>query len=259
MLYICPVLKYLKMKKGKVIKRTLLTFILGCLIVTMSYGQAALLVLILGDKVATEKFHLSIDGALSLSSLENPGLGKNSLGVNFGLGTHLKLGEKWFLQVDFKPLSQKGAKSVNAIVAIPADISESRTSLKLNYIDVPALIQYKICSKLLIAAGPQISFLTSASQNSEGVSSGSTISAKQDIKSFFNNIDYSIAAELRYSFSIKRKGTRVDIDVFTRYNYGLTDIFKDSAVGSAKTSNFQFGLSFPFIKSPEELEHNKKD
>jgi hypothetical protein len=238
--------------------RVLLITLIVSFTMATSYGQAALLVLILGDKVATEKFHLSIDGALNLSSLQNPGLGKNIPGVNFGLGTHLKIGEKWFLQVDLKPLSQKGAKSVNAIVTIPADIAPSSTNLKLNYIDVPVLIQHKLGSKLFIAAGPQISILTSASQNSEGASSGSNISTKQDTKSLFNNIDYSITAEFRYSLSIKRKGTKVDLDAFARYSYGLSEIFKDSAVGSANTSNFQFGLSFPFIKSSEELAKSGK-
>jgi hypothetical protein len=246
----------MNIKKG--VQRVLLITLIASFTMAVSYGQAALLVLILGDKVATEKFHLSIDGALSLSSLENPGMGKNSLGVSFGLGTHLKLGEKWFLETDFKPLSQKGAKSVNPIVSIPSDIETTIANLKLNYIDVPVLLRYKIGSALFIAAGPQISFLTSASQNSEGVSSGSDISAKQNIKSLFNNIDYSIAGELRYSLSIHRKGTKVDVDTFARYSYGLMEIFKDSAVGSAKTSNFQFGLSFPFIKSPEELAKSNK-
>jgi hypothetical protein len=246
------------MENRKVAKRAALTIILSSLLVTMSYGQAALLVLILGDKVATEKFHLSIDGALNLSSLQNPGLGKNSLGVNFGLGTHLKLGEKLFLEIDFKPLSQKGARSVIPIVTIPPDIETSNTNLKLNYIDIPIFLQYKLGSKLFIAAGPQISYLTSASQNSEGVSSDINIFSKQDIKSLFNKFDYSIAAELRYSLSINRKGTKVDVDVFARYSYGLSEIFKDTAVGSAKISNFQFGLSFPFIKSPEELAESKK-
>jgi hypothetical protein len=246
------------MKINRGVQRVLLIALISSLSIAASYGQAALLVLILGDKVATEKFHLSIDGALNLSSLENPGLGKNIPGVNFGLGTHLKLGEKWFLEVDFKPLSQKGAKSVNPIVLIPSDIVTSNTNLKLNYIDVPVLLQYKLGSKLFIATGPQISFLTSASQDSEGASSGSNISSKQETKSLFNNIDYSIAAELRYSLSFKRKGTKVDVDAFARYSYGLSEIFKDSAVGSARTSNIQFGLSFPFIKSPEELAKSGK-
>jgi hypothetical protein len=246
----------MEIKKG--VQRILLIILIGSSTIAVSYGQAALLVLILGDKVATEKFHMSIDGALNLASLENPGFGKTSLGINFGLGTHLKLGDKWYLEVDFKPLSQKGAKSVNPLIQIPSDIVTSSTDLRLNYIDVPLLLQYKIASKFFVAAGPQISFLTSASQNSEGVSSGGDISAKQNTKSFFNNVDYSIAGELRYSLTLKRKGSKVDVDAFTRYSYGLTEIFKDSGVGSAKTSNFQLGLSFPFIKSPEKLAKSGK-
>jgi hypothetical protein len=247
------------MKITKGVQRILFITLIGSYTMTFSYGQAALLVLILGDKVATENFHLSIDGALNLSSLQNPGLGKNSLGVNFGLGTHLKLGERWFLETDFKPLSQKGARSVNPIVSIPSGIETTNINLKLNYIDVPILLQFKIGSELFFAAGPQFSFLTSATQNSEGLLSGSDISVKQNIKSFFNKTDYSIATELRYSLSIQRKGTKVDVDTFARYSYGLTEIFKESSDGSARTSNFQFGLSFPFIKSPEELANGKKN
>jgi hypothetical protein len=249
------------MKMGKVGREVILITVLSSFFITAGYGQAALLVLILGDKVATEKFHLSIDGALNLSSLQNPGLGKNSLGVNFGLGTHLKLNDKWNLQTEFKPLSQKGAKSINPVVSIPAEIQADNTRLKLNYIDVPLMIQYKITPKLSIAAGPQISFLTSASQNTEGTLNGSGVSIQRDIKSHFNKIDFSIPAELRYSLTLARKktSTKVDVDAFVRYSYGLTEIFIDPSMGSARISNFQFGFSLPFIKSAEELAKSKKN
>lgn len=53
----------------KKVKRLFLIFLLGIYTVSTSYGQAGLLVLILGDKVATENFYLSIDGALNISTL----------------------------------------------------------------------------------------------------------------------------------------------------------------------------------------------
>lgn len=83
------------MKTGKSGKRVILISILSSFIMTVSYGQAALLVLILGDKVATEKFHLSIDGALNISSLPDFNPGETIIGVNFGLGTHIMLNEEW--------------------------------------------------------------------------------------------------------------------------------------------------------------------
>jgi Outer membrane protein beta-barrel domain len=247
-----------QMKIRKNLQKILILVILSGFTMTVSYGQAALIILILGDKVATEKFHLSMDGALNLTSFQNPGQGKSNLGINFGLGTHLKLGEKWNLQVEFKPLSQKGARSVNQIVLIPSEIEEGNTRLKLNYIDVPVMIQYNIVKKLSVAAGPQISFLTKVSQVTDGTISGGNVSIKQDTKSLYNNIDFSLPVELRYFISLHRKNTKVDVDIFVRYSYGFKEIYKDPAVGSAHISAFQFGLSFPFIKTAEELAATKK-
>ena len=52
----------MKIKKSG--QRLILVSLLSSFTMAISYGQAALIVLILGDKVATEQFHLSIDGAL---------------------------------------------------------------------------------------------------------------------------------------------------------------------------------------------------
>jgi len=92
------------MKNRKKGLRFLLICLLGIFTVTVSYGQAGLLVLILGDKVATENLFLSIDGALNISSL--PGLDENKLivGVNYGLGVHIRINDKWTLKPEFKPL-----------------------------------------------------------------------------------------------------------------------------------------------------------
>ena len=136
-----------------------------------SYGQAALIVLILGDKVATEQFHLSIDGAINLSSYTGLEESKMGAGVNFGLGTHIKLGEKWHLKPEFKPLSRKKATSINTITNVPGvsgRIYHHNSKVTLNYIDIPVFLQYNITPKFYVSAGPQISFLTSANQFSIG-------------------------------------------------------------------------------------------
>lgn len=244
----------------KIVQRLILVTLFASFTIVVSYGQAALIVLILGDKVATEKFHLSMDGALNIASFQNPGQGKNNIGINFGLGTHLKLGERWSLQSEFKPLSQKGARSLNPIVSVPSEIEEGKTGIKLNYIDIPVMLQYKIGKKIFVASGPQISILTSASQNTEGTLDGNDVIIKRDVQSYFEKIDFSFPVEVRYSLSLTRKkaNTKVDVDAFLRYSYGLTEVYKDQAIGSAHNSTFQIGLSFPFIKTPEELAKTKK-
>jgi hypothetical protein len=118
------------MQTKKIRLRLLLISFLGFFAIPAGYGQAAIIVLILGDKVATEQFHLSIDGAINISSLQGLDEGKTSGGVNFGLGTHIKLGDKWHLKPEFKPLSRKGAKYVNSITSVPDEIEVDETKLK---------------------------------------------------------------------------------------------------------------------------------
>ena len=153
--------KYTGMKKGK---RLLLICLLGIFTLSASYGQAGLLVLIFGDKVASENFYLSIDGALNISTL--PGLDEYSanLGVNYGLGVHIRLSDKWFLKPEFKPLSRKGATKVNPITSVSGDFTIDETKIKMNYLDFPILLQYNITPKLFVSAGPQISFVTDVKQ-----------------------------------------------------------------------------------------------
>jgi hypothetical protein len=236
-------------------KRIILTGLFCSFLINISYGQAALLVLILGDKVATEKFHLSIDGGLNISSLPDFNSGKTIIGVNFGLGTHIKLGEKWHLKPEFKPLSYKGAKQINPITSVPGEIENGETKIRLNYIDVPVLLQYNITPKLFVSAGPQISFLTSASQITKGILNDRDVSIDLDTKTMFNKTDVSFTSEIGYSFSIqtKKSTAKADVDVFLRYNYGFMEVFKEPSTGSSKSSTWQVGLSLPFIKSSEEL------
>lgn len=122
----------MKIKKG--VQRVLLITLISSFTMVVSHGQAALLVLILGDKVATEKFHLSIDGALNISSLPDFNPGKTIIGVNFGLGTHIKLSEKWHLKPEFKPLSHKGAKLINPITSVPLAIENGETKIRLKFV-----------------------------------------------------------------------------------------------------------------------------
>jgi hypothetical protein len=241
-------------KKNTGIKRGKL-FLLTCLFgifVNASYGQAGLIVLILGDKVATENLYLSIDGALNLSTL--PGLEGNKLniGVNYGLGVHIRLSDKWYLKPEFKPLSRKGATNLNPIIPVSGDFIVDETKIKINYIDLPILLQYNITPKLFISAGPQISFVTDANQFNTGTqTNGLETTVKSNITSFFNKTNFSFPVEAGYSFALsnKKSSSTLKVNVFARYEYGFMEIFKDPAVGSANTSLFQAGLSLPFIKS----------
>jgi hypothetical protein len=247
------------MKNDKIKRLLILTSLLTVPMVA-SYGQAALIVLILGDKVATEQFHLSIDGALNLSNFS--GLHESNIGAgfNFGLGTHIKLGEKWHLKPEFKPLSRKKATGINPITPVPGELDISSSKVTLNYIDVPVFLQYNITPQFYLSAGPQVSFLTSANQFSTGsLEDGKESSIKIDTKSFFKTVDFSFPVEAGYTLKLatKRSTSKMDINVFARFEYGFLEIFKDPVSGSSKISLLQIGLSIPFIKTAEELAKSK--
>jgi hypothetical protein len=249
------------MKHTKSLQRFLLTCVLAIFTMSVSYGQAGLLVLILGDKVATENFYLSIDGALNVSTL--PGLDeyKTIVGVNYGLGVHIRLNDKWFLKPEFKPLSRKGATKINPITSVSGDITIDETKVKMNYIDFPILVQYNITPNLFVSAGPEISFVTDANQFVYGTQTdGLETTVKINTKSFFNKTNFSFPVEAGYCFTLstKKSSTKIRVNVFARYEYGFMEIFKDPTVGSANISLFQFGLSLPFIKKAEESTETKK-
>ena len=229
---------------------TKLTLILSFLFFSIIrvQAQAALLALIFGDKVATEKFHLSIDAGLNFSSM--PGLKSQQTihGVYFGLGTFIKLDDKWAITPEFKPLSPRGAKNVLPLRDYSSVLSNVSYDFELNYIDVPVLAQYKLTPELFVSAGPQFSFLTSAKQLASGnLPLGSTVDITEKMNSNFNSMYFSIPLEIGYSLSSARSGKGVDVKL--RYNIGLSEMIAASNYGSTKGSTIQLFLSFPFINS----------
>ena len=214
---------------------------------TIVNAQAALIVLLVGDKVATEKFHLSVDAGLNIASL--PGLKNQQAthGLYFGLGTFIKLNEKWALTPEFKPLSPRGANQVAPLRDYATSLSSATYSFELNYIDVPILVQYKLSEKLFASAGPQISFLTSATQIASGnIPAGTAVEIKEKMKSNFSATYFSFPIEAGYHLSDARKGKGMDVKI--RYAVGLSNMIAATNCGSSNGSTFQVFLSFPFIK-----------
>lgn len=213
-------------------------------------AQAALLALIFGDKVASEKFHLSVDLGMNFSSM--PGLQQQSRSHDFyfGLGTFIKINEKWALTPEFKPISPRGAKNVLPLRDYSSVLSGITYDIELNYIDVPVLAQYRVTPTFFISAGPQISFLTSAKQVSEGtLPAGNSVDITEKMRSNFESLYFSVPLEVGYSFAKAHKGKGMDVKL--RYNIGMSEMIAKSGYGSTRGSTFQVFLSFPFVKPAE--------
>ena len=87
---------------------------------------------------------------------------------------------------------------------------EGDDSDKLEYLNVPVLVNYYVAPGFAIKAGAQAGFLMKAK------------SGDYDFKDACKKVDFSIPVGLSYEFS--------DFVIDARYNFGLTKIFDDADV-----------------------------
>lgn len=234
--------------------KTLFNFRTLCLLAGLSLflprsnGQAALLVLIFGDKAATENFHFTLDLGANVATLPGLSTGSAAIYPYFGLGTYIKLSDKWAFVPEFKPLSPRGADGVRALVDSVNNplIANGDAKYKFSYIDIPMQFQRNLGKKFYVRAGPQFSYLTGASiEGSGGLNSGQQFTTNQDIKGDLNSIDLSFPIDVGFRI-VKARGFK-GIDIRARYCPGFLEVFADDVPENSTNSMFQFFLSFPFV------------
>jgi hypothetical protein len=103
------------------------------------------------------------------------------------------------------------------------------TKLKMNYINVPVLLQY-MNSGFRIQTGPQIGFLVSAESKVGNI--------EVDVDDAFDSIDFSWAIGAGYLFP-------AGIGIDARYNIGISDISDDPDF-EVRNRVFQVGLFYQF-------------
>ncbi len=223
-------------------------------------AQAAIIALIFGDQVASEKFNLSMElgGNFSqYSDLSN--VDQNKYGINFGIAGNLMLNENWYLSPTAYFLSGRSismdsynlAATNHTSTNLNNEFDGRSATLDLSYIDVPVLVSYQTNNKKWrFSAGPQISFLT----GSDLTINGDYGDLVQDYKSKVNDIDYGVLTSIGYSLGQARKGKGVYIQL--RYYQGFSDVFTENPETN-KASYFSLHLSLPFIT--EELAQKNLD
>lgn len=217
-------------------------------------GQAALVLLIFGNKLAREDLYMSMDVGLNISTISNLD-GDLGLGANFGLGIHKRLSDKFFLVPEFKALSGKGMRNVPLLTAIPDEINtdqleNTRVSLALNYLELPVLLQYRINSKFYVSGGVQASWLTKASHRTElEYKNGDNLNYRQDIKNDLQRFDWSLPVEVGYVIFPPNNSKGMDLRL--RYTHGFMNIFDEATGRTARNSSLQIIATFPFVYDEE--------
>jgi len=218
---------------------------------TPAHGQAAILVLLFGEKVASENFYFSLKLGANVANVSGIDDTSATVGINFGLLATIKLSETWDLVPEFAPLSNKGASNVpflpsgndelDGLIAPPDE-----ATMDLNYIDIPVIAKYRIADKFQLGTGPQFGFLISSSNKYEReLGEDDELIYEQASQLEWNTFDFGWAAEATYNLWDARDGK--GLFIHARYTLGLTDIIKDNPGDAVKNSAFQFFVSFPFI------------
>ena len=231
-----------------------ITFLLLTVSAGIAKGQAALLVLIFGEKAASENFYFSLKVGAGYSMISNVEEGKYRPGANFGLINNIKLTDRLFLTPEFLALAPRGVKDVPVLTTGNPNLDEllvnpSSTDRKLTYIDVPVLLRYNLTERFKISAGPQLSFLTGATDiyYSEPID-GTVLQTEIDIKEKISSFDLGGVLDISYLFSKPHGGKGMVI--YLRYNLGFMDMVKENTGDPYRNSAIQFGAAFPFIEKP---------
>lgn len=209
-----------------------------------SHGQAAIIALIFGDKVANESFYLRVDLGANFTTLPGLSGAESRTAFYYGLGTYIKINDRWSLAPEFKPLSPRGARNIPAIIDYSGTLTGVTYQANANYMDVPFLVTYTLPSHLFFSTGPQVSFKTSAKQLAEGTSNrGTKVDARENVYDTFASTIFSVPVEVGYTFAKARDGNTIQLRL--RYNIGLSEMIADPSYGSSRESTFQAILSLP--------------
>jgi hypothetical protein len=229
-----------------VIKKLLLTVFIVLCTTQVAYSQA-LLVLLFGDKLSSEKLQAGINFSVSFTDLQGLDESKAASGWAFGMFVELPLSEKWSLQPEFTiktPAGAKGLADPGSGSPQADSLFESReVSQSGNYLTLPVLLKYK-AGKMGFSAGPQIGFLTGATSRFEGRTiDGVDVKLEEDVKSSLNNFDAGVKVGIEYYPYPERKmlTMRIGLNAY----FGLTDTIKDNLGDAVKNTGFSLTIGIP--------------
>ena len=166
---------------------------------------------------------LGIKGGLNVATLKVDNVDNldSRIGLHGGLLAHFHLSPQWGIQPEIMYSGQ----------GMEETITDSKW--KLDYINVPVMVQYMFNNGFRLQAGPQIGFLINGEIEGED---GSEVEITDDLK----KIDAGLGLGVGY---LSHSGLGVD----ARYNFGLSNI--NESGNEIRNRVFQVGLFYMFDQS----------
>ena len=159
-----------------------------------------------------------LKAGVNIATLKQSNVSYDSrIGLHLGGLAHIHLAPQWALQPEIQ-YSQEGAE-VNDV------------KIKLDYVNIPLMLQYMFNNGFRIEAGPQLGLMiNSKAEDDDG--------NDDDLDDVFKSTNVSLGFGLNYL-------TYSGFGFGGRYNLGLADI-SESGGSKVKANNFQISLFYMF-------------
>lgn len=192
-------------------KTKLLTVVLSVLIFSAAHSQG---------------FHLGVKGGVNMNKLTGKSF-KDEFTYGYHLGgfAEIGFGKKFSIQpeVVFNQFKQDTTSKFSEVYKL-----DNVSNVKLNYLSIPILLNYRASNFLSLQAGPQFGILMD--QNTRLVQNG---------KDAFKKGDLSMLAGVQLKFSSVR--------IYGRYAVGLSNLNDIDNQDKWKSQSFQIGVALAIL------------
>ena len=192
-------------------KTKLLTLVLSVMIFSAAHSQG---------------FHLGIKGGANMNKLTGKSFNDEfSYGYHLGAFAEIGLGNKFSVQPEvlFNQFTQDTASKFSQVYKL-----DNLSKVKLNYLSIPILLNYRASNFFSIQVGPQFGILMD--QNAKLVQNG---------KDAFKKGDFSMLGGVQLKFS--------SIRIYGRYAVGLSNLNDIDNQDKWKSQSFQVGVGLAIL------------
>ncbi|MCG2615662.1 PorT family protein [Terrimonas sp. NA20] len=177
--------------------------------------------------VTMAQFHIGFKGGANITKVDGESFkDKFSYGYSLGVFAEIGLGEKFHLQPEVLFNQYSSTVDSNYRHVYQNIFSSNQSKVKLNYLSIPILLNYKLLGNFLsLQAGPQFSILMDQSKN-----------LLQNGGNAFSKGDFAMVGGVQLKLS--------SIRISGRYVVGLNDINDIDNQDKWKNQGFQVGVGF---------------
>lgn len=169
----------------------------------------------------TEKVKIGVKAGLNIASLtfdENELESSQKTGFTAGIMAEIPLAKNFSVQPEVL-YSQQGMKFSYSDIDVAN--SSYKSTITLNYLNIPVMLKYYVLKGLSVQAGPQIGILLKSDNKYQDNFLGYDNHENYNLSDYTNAFDTSVNLGVGYQFKDK---FYVDL----RYNISYSDVFKEA-------------------------------